>query len=722
MRHTLYLIPFFLSISVVTNGHAQSRDTLKNVVYQKDSIPVAIEEVTVHGRQRKHIEMMKSTVTTIDKEMLETMPAFLGEKDVMRTLQMMPGVSASSEGSAEIQVRGGTADQNLIMLDGVPLYNSTHLFGMYSSFNPLVVKDAKLYTGAFPAWFGGKVSSVVDVTTRDANFNRASGSVELGLTSGKGHLELPVVNNKLSLFLAGRRTFLDALSLLNQSSNKEFFNFYDVNSILTYQPDSLNVIKLSSYFEGDQFRYKSSGRDVENDGLMKTQRAVSLNWGRQMGQKLKSNLTATHNYYSNKLLEERLRPYDSNSYRNYFRSKISAIGLKATLDYDLNKNMNIITGADYNLHNTDPSTLYGENNGTPFRERGLATSRIGELSGFAQLSFTLKKTALTTGARHVTFMNSGYRTTFLEPRVSLYQGIGEHLAVKASYSRMTQPVQRLLNAGLGMPMEIIFPSDGFARPQVSDIFTIGIARDFVIAEDRQLSLSVEAYHKKMKNIVSFIDGYDTRSVIYHAFGGVYRAGSVHNMILTDGIGRAKGVDFKLDGTVGNLSGWLSYSLSRVENKFDGLNGGGWFDALQDRRHLFNAAVVWRINPKWSFSASWMFSSGQPVNIPESYFVLAKPYPSNELVLSGENIYSYGVRNGYRMIPFHKLDIGFTKNMTAFRRSAVLSFGVYNLYNRKNASFYYLGIDKANNNIPQIKSLSVFPAIPSVSLKVNFNRE
>lgn len=718
MRHTFYLLPLFLS--VMTNGYAQSSDILKKVVPPNDSIPVAIEAVTVFGRQRKHTEMMKSTVNTIDRETLEAMPAFLGENDVMRTLQMMPGVSVGDEGSSEILVRGGTADQNLIMLDGVPLYNSTHLFGMYSSFNPLIVKDAKLYTGAFPAWFGGKVSSVVDVTTREADFNRASGSVELGLTSGKGHLELPIVDNKLSLLLAGRRSFLDALSLLNQSSNKEFFNFYDINSILTYRPDSLNVIKLSSYFEGDQFRYRSSGQDIENDGLMKAQRAVSLSWSRQMGQKLKSSLTATHNYYSNKLLEERQRMSGENSYRNYFRSRISAISLKTTLDYNLNKNINIVSGAEYNLHNADPSTLYGENNGMSFRERSLATSKVGELSGFAQLSFTVKKTALTTGARYVAYTNGGYNTTFLEPRVSFYQGIGKHLAMKTSYSRMTQPIQRLLNAGLGMPMEIIFPSDGFARPQVSDIFTIGIARDFALAEDRHLSLSVEAYHKKMDNIVSFIDGYDTRSVIYHAFGGVYRAGSVHDMIFTDGVGQAKGVDFKLDGVIGNISGWVSYSLSRVENKFNGLNGGRWFDALQDRRHRFNAAMIWQISPKWSFSASWMFSSGQPVNIPESYFVLAKPYPANELVISGESIYSYGARNGYRMIPFHKLDVGFTKKITAFRRSTALNFGVYNLYNRKNSSFYYLGVDRSNNNIRQIRSLSVFPAMPSVSLKINFN--
>lgn len=718
MRHTFSL--FLLFLSVMTNGYAQSPDILKEVVTPIDSIPVIIEGVTVLGRQRKHTEMMKSTVNTIDRETLEAMPAFLGEKDVMRTLQMMPGVSVGGEGSSEILVRGGTADQNLIMLDGVPLYNSTHLFGMYSSFNPLIVKNAKLYTGAFPAWFGGKVSSVVDVTTREADFNRTSGSVELGLTSGKGHLELPIVNNKLSLLLGGRRSFLDALSLLNQSGNREFFNFYDINSVLTYRPDSLNVFKLSSYFEGDQFRYTSSGQDLENDGLMKAQRAVSLSWNRQMGKKLKGSVTATHNYYSNKVLEERQRTYGENSYRNYFRSRISAIGLKATLDYNLNKHINIVSGTEYNLHNADPSILYGENNGMPFRDRSLATSKVGELSGFAQLSFTVKKTALTTGTRYVTYTNGGYNTTFLEPRISFYQGIGEHLAMKASYSRMTQPIQRLLNPGLGMPMEIIFPADGFARTQVSDIFTIGVARDFVMAEDRNLSLSAEAYYKKMDNIVSFIDGYDTRSVIHHAFGGVYRASSVHDMIFTDGIGRARGVDFKLDGAIRNISGWVSYSLSRVENRFDGLNDGRWFDAPQDRRHLFNAAMVWQISPKWSFSTSWMFSSGQPVHIPESYFVLAKPYSTHELVISGESIYSYGARNGYRMIPFHKLDVGFTKKIIAFRRSAALNFGVYNLYNRKNSSFYYLGVDRANNNTPQIRSLSVFPAMPSVSLKVNIN--
>lgn len=453
---------------------------------------------------------------------------------------------------------------------------------------------------------------------------------------------------------------------------------------------------------------------------MKAQRAVSLNWTRHLAPGLTSNFTASYNYYSNTLLEERLRPAGENSYRNYFRSRIAATGLKFVLDYDAWKYVHLTAGAEFDSHRTEPSTVYGDNDGISFEEKSLQDSRVNGLAGFGAASVMLGRTTLTTGLRYSTFKNGSYSAAFLEPRLSIYQGIGESISLKASYSRMTQPIQRLLNPGLGMPMEIIFPSDGMARPQVSDIVTFGFAKDIAVGRNRHLSFSIEAYQKEMTGMISFLDGYDTRSVIYNAFGGVYRAASVHDMILTDGIGRATGIDMKLDWGLRNITGWLSYSLSKTENKFKGLNNGEWFDALQDRRHIFSTAMMWRINPKWSLSTSWMFSTGQPVNIPEAYYALAKPYPGNTLVPSGDYLYSYGARNEHRVIPFHKLDIGVTKKVTVFKMPGELNFGVYNIYNRQNSSFYFLDSGRAKQRAPQVRSLSVFPAMPSVSLKINFD--
>lgn len=583
-----------------------------------------------------------------------------------------------------------------------------------------MIDNVKFYTGAFPTSFGGKTSSVIDVSTRYADFDSTLGSIEFGVTSGKGHLELPIVKKKLSLLMAGRRSFFDALALLNQADNKEYFNFYDLNSILTYKPDSINTIKLSTYFEGDQLHYVSKGTNREKDALEKEQRAISLDWKRQWSFHIKSQLTTTYNHYSNKLKEERKRFQDSDgSYSNYFRSRVSTLGTKFTVDYDNSKDLNAFLGAEYLLHYTDPSEFYGDNKGLPFRERSLDKSKVEELSAFTQLAYKFKNTTLTLGARYTTFKNGYYSVGLLEPRVSLYQQLGGDISIKSAYSRMTQPIQRLLNAGLGMPMEIIFPSDELAQPQASDIVTLGFAKDFQMDGNNHVSISLEGYYKKMNNMISFLDGYDTRSVIYHAVGGVYRVASVYDMIATDGKGRSRGIDFRVDGSFSNINGWLGYSISHVENKFDVINKGNWFDGLQDRRHVFNAAIITKINDKWSFSASWMFSSGQPVNIPTSYFALAKPYPDNSLSPSKDYVFSYGKRNGSRMIPFHKLDIGVTKQVIFLNRPSELNFGIYNAYNRKNPSFYFLDIDRAKN-APQLRSLSLFQAMPSISIKVNFN--
>lgn len=695
-----------------------SSDTTVNFYEAEDRDTINIESVSVLGKQWRNTVRMRETVNSLDRGTIEKMPSFLGEKDVIRSLQFMPGVSFGNEGTAELSVRGGSSDQNLIMIDGMPLYNSTHLFGMYSAFNPLVIDGVKLYTGGFPTSFGGKVSSVVDVTTRNADFRKSSGSIELGLTSLKGHMELPLIKEKLTLLMAARRSFFETLTLINQSSNKEYFNFYDLNGVLTYLPDSSTVLKLSTYMESDQFRYVTSGIDKEKNGLRKGQRAISLNWDRVWNRKLSTNLTSIFSRYSNVLFEEHVRQLTESSYSNSFRSTISTAGIKAVINYAPNNSVQLTGGVENKTHFTDPSAFYGISNGEPFSDRTLSKSIINDFAPFAQVTLNSKYINLDVGARSTLVTNGDFISHIIEPRVSIFQNIGKSTALKFTYSRMSQPVQRLQNPGLGMPMEIIFPSDGLARPQVSDIITVSIAKDVQISENKHLSFAVEAYQKKSKNILQFKDGFDTRSVIHYAFGGVYRANSVHEMILSEGVGRAKGIDFKIDGSLGNVSGWISYSLSKAENRFDELNQGSWFDAPHDRRHIFNTAVSWAFSKRWHLNLSWNYSSGQPITLPVAYYPLYTPYPNGNLVGSPEYLYHYGPRNGYRMIPFHKLDIGFTKKTTAFGMDADLNFGIYNLYNRKNPSFYYLGKERREGALPEIRSLSVFPIMPSISLKVN----
>lgn len=694
-------------------------DSTINVILSPLANQERIEAITVHGKKRRHSQMMKAgTINEIDRETVEKMPSFLGEKDVIRTLQMMPGMSFAAEGSAEIYARGGSADQNLILLDGVPMYNSTHLLGLFSAVNPLVVNNAKLFTGAFPTWYGGKLSSVIDIKSREADFNTFSGSAEIGLTSGKGHLEIPLVKNKLSLLLAGRRSFFDAIRLLGTESI-EYFNFFDANAILTYKPDTLNTFKLSGYLDGDKFAYESNYQGEERDASIKHQQAFAFNWNRIITKKLNLQFNTYYSRFRNLLLEEQKSYAGEESHLHNFHSQMRTIGAKATVNFEPTQNFQTLVGLAYNSTSSDPSNYYGHENEEPFSIQSMPTTRSQEIAAFGELFYTWRKTSLHLGSRILHYKNSGFSRGYVEPRVSIHQDLGHHLGVKASYSRMTQPLQRLLNTGMGLPTDIVFPSDAIIIPPTADIFTIGLAKDILISERNYISFSIEAYQKYMANITTFKDGYDTYSAIQVSPFAIYRASSVYDMLLSEGNGRVKGIDMKVDGAYGRFSGWLSYSLSHAEHQFQELNAGKWFNANTDRRHLLNLALTYRLSPKWSISGAWMYGSGNPIHLPESYYGIAQPKPINELQPANQILYAYGERNSYRMKPFHKLDVSMTKQTTVFRKAAELNFGVYNIYNRANPSFYFLDLDRKYEGTPQLKSISVFPVMPSISLKVNF---
>lgn len=695
-------------------------DTVLDVVMETPFGGLALDDVDIFAVPSSKVASGVSGLNTIDGSMIEDLPAVLGEKDVMRSMQLLPGVAAGSEGSTEMNVRGGSSDQNLIMLDNVPLYNSTHLFGMYSSFNPLIVENASIYTGAFPAAYGGKISSVSDVVTKAASMDSLSGSAELGITSAKAMVEIPLIKGKSSLLLAGRRTFIDLLQSLDRSGQSERFNFYDLNVVWTYRYGEKSSLKLSAYQEGDAVRLMTSGDGKREDAFGKKQRTMSLQWRNFTTGTFNQEVGLQYNLYRSRILED--RP-DMNRvpYRHEFTSQIKDLAATYQLQYRPSNFLDLRAGAGFTQHRLQPAYFSGHENQQPFSVYSLPNATIGEVSGFAEANLTYGSGRVVLGVRANQFHSRPKAYNSLEPRASISQQVGNTLSLKAAYAKMSQPMQRLVNPGLGLPLDIMYPADEFIKPQVADIFSAGFSNDLKIGNSRY-TLSAEGYLKKMENIISLKDGYDTRSVILHnAAEAVFKTENIQDMLVM-GKGKAIGADFMLEKKEGRLSGWLSYSWIRATHQFDGLNGGREFRAAEDRTHVFNAVANWKINDAWSLSATWMFSTGRPINVPESVFESSAPTLEGNHASAVSYLYSYGERNSHRMKSFHKLDIGLTRKLQLWDLDSELNLGLYNVYNRANASFYYMGESFAGESglrHPTLKAVSMFPVLPAVSFKVRF---
>ncbi|MGF1923440.1 MAG: TonB-dependent receptor plug domain-containing protein [Bacteroidia bacterium] len=322
---------------------------------------------------------------------------------------------------------------------------------------------------------------------------------------------------------------------------------------------------------------------------------------------------------------------------------------------------------------------------------------------------------LNLGLRNNNYYSNGYAYHSLEPRISYLQPISPKSSIKFSYSRMSQPVQRLTNPGLGLPQDIILSSGKEIKPQLADHLSIEFAKNFQITEE-QFSFSFQPFYKNLKNIISFRDGYDTRSLMY---GSIYQA-SGYNEVITSGAGEIFGIEMMLEKSTGKLNGWVNYTVLKATNTFSDLNQGYSFSPAQDRRHSFNVVANWQVTKKWNVGLSWMFISGQPVNVPESVFVPFKPdYGNGGMMIepSSNFLFDQGTRGNYRMKPFHKLDITAMYKFKLLGLDAIWNVGAYNVYNRMNPSFYYIG--KSEGAQPVLKSVSLFPIMPSSSLSIKF---
>lgn len=666
-----------------------------------------------------------ASVQQIDSHLLNVLPALIGERDILKAFAMTAGVTSSSEGAADMQVRGGNHGQNLYLLDGVPLYSTEHFFGMVSVYNPLIVKSAKLYKSDFPTEYGGKISSVVDVFTTDASLSKFSGALDISLLSSKALFNIPLVKNKLALAISGRisnYSLVNVASLLKVSSDDAKYKLYfeDINANLFWKISEKDRLKLTWFNNSDGFdittkeQYYTSAAWMENK-----QKNIGLNWYRTISAHTENQLLAYADSYGFDLGLSNLEIDSKSKNISQILTGIKSVGLVDKFTVNLNGNLKLTSGASFKVIGFSP-TQVNVTDSTITRRN--TSSLVQEIEGvaFSESEYQLAPNQhFTAGLRFSTFGNSDIVYPNLEPRIG-YHGIFTHdLAISASVGRLTQPVHRLANSGLGIPFEIFMPSNKDLLPESSWNFSLGLGKDFSFKGNKS-SVKIDTWYKSFHNIAEFRDGYDALSVMLNRLNIANQTSE----IITQGKGRAYGIDISGSFTQKYWSLSADYTLMQATNQFADLNFGKAFAASTDIRHSLYLMLERKFSTNLTMAVTWQYHSGKPITVPTILF----KYPSRNYetgALSNSHIQYQAVeteRNNYRTKSFHKLDITITKSYKVFKRyEGSYSFGLYNAYNHANPYIYYLSRDWNSDGTYKLflKSMSMFPILPSFSWSMKF---
>ena len=702
------------------------QDTVINVGLQDNAL---LEEIVITAAEAEKIqEVTQMSTVSVPIEQIKSMPAFLGEVDVLKTLQLLPGVQSGNEGTSGIYVRGGGPDQNLILLDGVPVYNASHLFGFFSVFNADAINNVQLIKGGFPARYGGRLSSVIDISMKEGNMNEFHGEGSLGLVAGKLTLEGPIIKNKTSFIVSGRRTWIDLLArpLIRRSSEGNGtggYFFYDLNAKVNHRFSNNDRLYLSAYLGDDKFFARNTDTYVEQGIELEDSFGAGLNWGNitsalrwnhVFSNKLFSNLTLTYSRYrfdiENEFTFESVRDEVKITNRGnvLYRSGINDFAAKVDFDYIPSPDHYVRFGANIIRHRFNPGafSVFDNDPDAPINitlksRNYFATESAVYVEDDWQINDRFK---VNLGLHASAFQVDDSFYSSLQPRVATRYLVSDALSLKASYARMTQYIHLLTNSGVGLPTDLWVPATGAVPPQQSHQVALGAAHTL----RDQYEISLEGYYKTMNNVIEYKEG-----------ASFAEPGRDWQTLVEVGDGWSYGAELLLQKKVGKTTGWLGYTLSWTNRQFDNLNFGKVFPYKYDRRHDASIALVhqWRKNREFSFT--WVFGTGNAISIPRTIY--AGEESSNSFSFGSgffepQEIYYYGDRNSYRMMSYHRLDasVTFRKNTRWGQRAWV--FGVYNAYNRKNPFFiYYDGFGEVRS----FKQFSLFPIIPSVSYRFEF---
>ncbi len=662
-----------------------------------------LEEVVVSADSyQEQINTTQMSVDKISMKEAKLLPALFGEVDIIKTLQLKPGIKTGGEGTSGIVVRGGSPDQNLFILDEATIYNPSHLFGFFSTFNSDAVKDVKLYKGGFPSKYGGRLSSVIDVKLNDGNRKKFSGTGGVGLIASRLSLEGPIVKDKSSYMISGRRTYADLITRrINKSKENDpeynpipDYYFYDFNAKVSYDLSEKDKLFFSSYYGRDFFGFSGNSLDV-NFNWGNT--ALALRWNRVFSPQLFANTTLTFSDY-NYQIKNRFGDFISFELSSGIRDYTA----KTDFLYTPNNRHSISFGANYTLHQFEVGRFQAADDDNTFNfEKGqnFTGSAMGiYLSDDIEINEQFK---INTGLRLSGFYNEEFYS-LLEPRFALKYSINKKISLKTSYTYMGQYIHLVTNSAASLPTDIWYPSNATVKPQRSNQVAAGIS--FSIAN--QYLVTNELYYKWSQNQIDFRD--NAQLFVNDNLDEEFVFGK----------GWSYGNEIYIEKKSGKFTGWIGYTLSWAWRQFEDILDGENFHPRYDSRHDLSVVAIWELNKRWSITGTWVYSTGSVTTLPYGRFSIQNiPGSDPQLIIP-----IYGDRNSYRLPPYHRMDIGAVCRFFPKWGEADLSFSAYNAYNRRNPYFIYLETKEDIEGNPtgfQAKQVSLFPIIPSVTFNFKF---
>lgn len=698
-----------LKEDIELNVELEEAQALKEVVVTADKKTAMLSEAT------------RMSVIEIPVQQIKDIPALFGEKDVLKVIQLLPGVQKPSEGSSGIYVRGGGPDQNLIILDDATVYNAFHLFGFFSLFNGDALKSVELTKGGFPARYGGRLSSVIDMSMKEGNKQQFHGEAGIGVVASRLMLEGPIVKNKSSFLISARRTYIDVLSYpLQPADNKGGYFFYDLNAKANYEIDTKNKLYISGYFGRDKFYYKSLySADKQEGGITWGNATATLRWNHLYSNRLFANTSFVFSDYKFGIYQE--AKYNGSNYElNYF-SGIRDYSLKHDLYFRPSNNHTVRAGAQFIYHVFTPSALVVKDDFTG--EDRDEKKRVSSVENAIYAEDDIKigtKLRVNPGLR-ITHFSAGKKNYInFEPRLSTSYNIKSDLAVKASFAIMNQYIHLLSNTGVGLPTDLWVPSSDNLKPQQSWHVAAGIAKDFI---EKDFSISVEGYYKESHKIIAYKEGASFLEIDANQSASDFS----WEKNITSGKGWSYGAEFLLQKKTGKFSGWIGYTLSWTQMQFDELNFGKKFWARYDRRHDISVVAIYKIKEQKddqtgvTLSGTWVYGTGNAITLPVAEYKSPVHDPTGGRLsntgFDGATVSQYTGRNDFRMAPYHRMDLSLQVSTKMRYWVRTWEFSVYNVYNRYNPYFYF--IDSNPNGTRVLKQITLFPIIPSISWNIKF---
>ncbi|RKR05735.1 TonB-dependent receptor-like protein [Flavobacterium sp. 90] len=720
---------YTVAISYIGLKNKETKITVSDdsrINFTMDSDSQELEQVIITTSKAVDVKNTQMSVSKLSMAEIKRIPAAMGEPDPLKSLLTLPGVTNAGEASSGFNVRGGAADQNLILLDGAPVYGDSHMFGFFSIFNADIINGLELYKGGIPSKFGGRVSSVLDVTQQTGDFEEYKVNGGIGLISSRLLVQGPIEKGKGSFIVAGRTSYAHLFLKLADNSNSAMF--YDLNAKLNYRFGANNTLSFSGYFGNDVF-------DIDNRFTSTFGNTMgTLNWKHKFSDNLSANLSVFYSDYRFNLgLPTEFFKWNNN---------IQTSGLKYAWNHTLSEKLKLNYGIDGQYYNFNPGTVEPTNSVSQFNYKQLDRKYAFESSVYLDFEHQItEKLNLRYGLRYSMFYRLGgeeistyengqavvYNPLYhiyekgtptgtisyksgetiskfdnLEPRASLSYAFNDETSVKASYNRMAQYIHMLSNTQSPLPMTIWTPSGPFAKPQILDQYAVGYFKNF---KDKDYSFEGELFYKKIQNRIDYIDG-----------ANILANNNVEQVIL-NGKARSYGMELSLRKNTGRLTGWVSYTLSRAEQKTPGrtpeepgVANGEWYLSGYDKLHNLSIVGSYEYSPKWSFNGNFTLQSGQPVTYANGYYEFG-----------GINIPNFSLRNENRLPLFHHLDLAATYTPKPDKKKGWQSywvFSLYNVYNRKNAaSMTFATNDDTGAN--ETRRLSIFGVVPGVSYNFKF---